>query len=86
MSTREEKKPTLLELRRNQQFTSEQLAHEAGLLLTQSYIVEIGGYCQEATAKRVLAAFNRLSHRTYTLNDIDWNRWQTRQYKGSSSL
>ncbi|GCE20889.1 hypothetical protein [Dictyobacter kobayashii] len=65
-------KPTLLELRRNTTITSEQLAHESGVTLAQSYAVEIGGFVDEHVARTVMSTFSRLTHQHVTLNDIRW--------------
>ncbi len=73
-------KPTLLVLRRQAHITSEVLATTAGVPLAHSYAVEIGGFCREETALKVLAAFNYLNHCSYSLADIQWQRpatWTT---------
>ncbi|HTI14747.1 MAG TPA: hypothetical protein VL461_09290 [Dictyobacter sp.] len=65
-----ERKPTLLQLRRYYNITSDQLARAAGLPLYQSYIVEVGGFTSRHIAERVLLAFSRLVRRRFTLTDI----------------
>jgi hypothetical protein len=67
-------KPTLLVLRRKAHLSSEDLARAAEVPLALSYAVEIGGFCREETALKVLAAFNSLSHSDYSLTDIRWLR------------
>jgi hypothetical protein len=63
---------TLLSLCRAAQISVKQLACEAGIRRGDCYAVEIGGFCAEATAKKTLAAFNRLSGQNRTLEDIQW--------------
>jgi hypothetical protein len=65
-----ERKPTLLQLRRFYNITSDQLARAAGLPLYQSYTVEVGGFTSKHIAERVLFAFSRLVRRRFTLADI----------------
>jgi hypothetical protein len=64
------KKPTLLGIRQQTDITTQQLAHEAGVSLTETYVVEIGGFVQKDIAARVVAAFVKLSGMYYTLDDI----------------
>jgi hypothetical protein len=74
MSTtaRKEKKTTLLSLCREAHISVRQLAKEAHVEMGVCYAVEIGGFCTEEVAGRVLAAFNRLSQQQRTLEDIQW--------------
>ncbi len=65
-----EKKPTLLSIRQRTRISTEQLAKEAGVSLTEAYVVEIGGFTRKEVAVRVLAAFVKLSGLYYTLDDI----------------
>ncbi len=65
-----EKKPTLLSIRQRTQISTEQLAQVAGVNLTEAYVVEIGGFVQKDIARRVIAAFVKLSGMYYTLDDI----------------
>ncbi|MBA2677054.1 MAG: hypothetical protein H0U76_01435 [Ktedonobacteraceae bacterium] len=65
-----EKKPTLLSIRQRTRISTEQVAKEAGVSLTEVYVVEIGGFVKKEVATRVLAAFVRLSGMYYTLDDI----------------
>jgi predicted transcriptional regulator len=64
------KKPTLLSIRQHTQISSQQLAKEAGVSLTETYVVEIGGFTHEDVAKKVIAAFVKLSGMYYMLDDI----------------
>lgn len=64
------KKPTLLSLRQQTTITTQELAQKAGVSLTQTYIVEIGGFADRTIAEKVIAAFSLLSGMRYTLNDI----------------
>ncbi len=63
-------KPTLLSIRQRTRISTEQLAKEAGVSLTEAYVVEIGGFTRKEVAVRVLAAFVKLSGLYYTLDDI----------------
>ena len=65
-----QKKPTLLSIRQRTHISTQQLAREAGVSLTETYVVEIGGFTHEDVAKKVIAAFVRLSGMDYTLDDI----------------
>ena len=65
-----QKKPTLLSIRQRTQISTEQLAEEAGVSLTEVYVVEIGGFVKKEVASRVIAAFVKLSGVYYTLDDI----------------
>ena len=47
-----ERKPTLLELRRQHNITSSQLAKKANIPLYQSYTVEIGGFTHKVIAEK----------------------------------
>jgi predicted transcriptional regulator len=64
------KKPTLLSLRQYTQITTQELAQQAGVSLTEAYVVEIGGFANRAIAKKVIRAFSQLSGTAYTLDDI----------------
>lgn len=64
------KKPTLLSIRQHTQISTQQLAREAGVSLTEAYVVEIGGFVDRETAEKVIMAFSRLSGTPYTLSDI----------------
>ncbi len=63
-------KPTLLSIRQRTRISTEQIAKEAGVSLTEAYVVEIGGFTRKEVAVRVLAAFVKLSGLYYTLDDI----------------
>ncbi len=65
-----EQKPTLLRLRQQTTITTQQLAREAGVSLTEAYVVEIGGFGSRETAKKVIEAFARLSGQACSLDDI----------------
>ncbi len=64
------KKPTLLGLRQHTNITTQDLAQQAGVSLTEAYVVEIGGFANRAIAEKVLRAFSQLSGTLYTLDDI----------------
>jgi predicted transcriptional regulator len=64
------KKPTLLSLRQHTQITTQELAQQAGVSLTEAYVVEIGGFADRAIAEKVLRAFSQLSGTPYTLDDV----------------
>ncbi len=64
------RKPTLLELRRQHNITSSQLAKAANMPLYQSYTVEVGGFTHKVIAEKVIAAFSSLVKKRYTLLDI----------------
>ncbi len=64
------KKPTLLRLRQQAGISTQELAQQAGVSLTQAYVVEIGGFADRAIAERVIRAFSQLSGTAYTLDDI----------------
>jgi hypothetical protein len=64
------KKPTLLSLRQQTKITTQELAQQARVSLTEAYVVEIGGFAEREVAERVLAAFSRLSGTAYTLDDV----------------
>jgi len=64
------KKPTLLRLRQKTSITTQQVALEAGVSLTEAYVVEIGGFVDREIAEKVITAFSRLSGTHYTLHDI----------------
>ena len=64
------KKPTLLSLRQHTKITTQDLAQQAGVSLTEAYVVEIGGFADRAIAEKVIRAFSQLSGTTYTLDDI----------------
>ncbi len=66
------KKPTLLSIRQHTSISTQQLAHEAGVSLTETYVVEIGGFASRETAQKVITAFSRLSGIHYSLDDIQF--------------
>ncbi len=64
------KKPTLLSIRQQTKITTQEIAQQAGVSLTETYVVEIGGFADRAIAEKVLRAFSQLSGTAYTLDDI----------------
>jgi len=60
-------RPRFLVLRQNSGLTSQQVAQEAGLPLSEEYRAEIGSAVEPDVAERVLAAFSRLTGKTWTL-------------------
>ena len=64
------KKPTLLSLRQHTKITTQEVAQQAGVSLTEAYVVEIGGFADGEIAERVVRAFSQLSGTPYTLDDI----------------
>ena len=71
-----EKKPTLLQLRRQHNtkadtpITSKQLAELAAVRVSDEFLMELGRPVNVATANRVINAFNTLTGQRYTFNDI----------------
>jgi hypothetical protein len=63
----------LLEMRREANLTSQQLAEAAGVPLSQEYAVEIGGFVDRATAEKVINAFSSLTHSHHTLDEFQIN-------------
>lgn len=63
----------LLELRREANLTSQQLADAAGVSLSQSYTVEIGGFVDQTTAEKVIRAFSLLTNSSHTLDEFQMN-------------
>jgi hypothetical protein len=72
MQTTPPERVTLLSLCRIAHISVPQLAKEAGVEKNICYAVEIGGFCPQETAKKVLAAYNRLSGQHRVLADIQW--------------
>ena len=66
----EAKKPTLLRLRQQTGISTQELAQQAGVSLTEAYVVEIGGFANSEVAEKVIRAFSLLSGTAYTLDDI----------------
>ena len=70
-------KPTLLQLRRdyNQQtdtpITSKQLAEKAAVSTSDEFLVELGRPVNAAVANRVINAFNTITGKRYTFDDIE---------------
>ena len=71
------KKPTLLSLRLQTTITTQEVAQKAGVSLTQAYVVEIGGFTDRESAKKVVLAFSALSGTHYTLDDIRFQNVST---------
>lgn len=74
------KKPTLLSLRQKTDMTTQQLAQHAGVSLTEAYVVEIGGFVDQETARRVVVAFSQLSGMHCTIDDIRLQNVPRMQY------
>ena len=64
------RKPTLLSLRLRTTITTQEVAEQADVSLTQAYVVEIGGFADREVAEKVVRAFSALSGMPYTLDDI----------------
>lgn len=62
--------PLLQHLRRKTNLTSRQVADEAGVPLRVEYLMEIGGIVTPEDAKKVLAAFSRLTGKQYSLQNV----------------
>ena len=60
----------LLEIRRETTVTTQDLARQAQLPLSDVFVVETGGYTSQDKVSRVLAAFNLLSGMHLTPSDI----------------
>ena len=67
------RKPTLLQIRQHTHITTQQLATQAGVSLSQAYTVEIGGFSSEQVARQVVNAFVALSGQPLRLDDIRIN-------------
>ena len=63
-------RPRFLVLRQNSGLTSQQVAQEAGLPLSDEYRAEIGCVVEADVAERVRAAFSRLTGQRWTLTEL----------------
>ena len=63
-------RPHFLALRQEHGFTSQQVAQEAGLSLSEEYRAEIGCAVEAEVAERVRAAFSRLTGQTWSLAEM----------------
>jgi len=64
---------TLMQVRRENNLTSRQLADAAGVPLRVAYLAEIGGLVEEIDAKLLLEALSKLTGKQYTLKDVQMN-------------
>ncbi len=51
----------MLSLRQRTKITTQELARQAGVTLTEAYVVEIGGFADRMIAEKVIRAFSQLS-------------------------
>ena len=77
-------KPTLLSLRHQTKITTQDIAQEAGVSISEAYVVEIGGFADREVAEKVIRAFSRLSGTEYTLDDIRLQNVSTHLRKRAS--
>jgi hypothetical protein len=63
-------KQTLLQIKRGTPVTTQEIAQQAQLPLSDVFVVETGGFTSQDKVSRVLAAFNHLSGMHLTRNDI----------------
>ncbi len=63
-------RPLFLVLRRNSGLTSQQVAQEAGLSLADEYRAEIGSAIEAHLAERIVAAFSRLTGKTWSVAEM----------------
>lgn len=73
-----DERPRFLTLRRESGFTSEQVAREAQLSLSDEYRAEIGSAIEPEIAARVLAAFSTLTGKVWTMQETAINVRQAR--------
>ena len=73
-----DERPRFLTLRRESGLTSEQVAKEARLSLSDEYRAEIGSAIEPEIAARVLAAFSTLTGKVWTMQETAINVRQER--------
>ena len=71
-------RPRFLTLRRESGLTSEEVAREAQLSLSDEYRAEIGSAIEPEIAARVLAAFSTLTGKVWTMQETAINVRQER--------
>jgi len=65
--------PSLMQVRREHDLTSRQLADAAGIPLRVEYVAEIGGLVEEMEAGLLLEAVSNLTGKQYTLKNVQVN-------------
>jgi len=65
--------PTLMQVRRENDLTSRQLADAAGIPLREEYLAEIGGLVDEEDALKILEALCHLTSKHYTRKNVQIN-------------
>lgn len=65
-------KQTLLNIKRTTSITTREIADTTGLTISETFIVEAGGYSTQEKVEKVLRAFNRLSGMQVRLSDITY--------------
>jgi hypothetical protein len=68
-----DERPRFLTLRRESGLTSEQVAKEARLSLSDEYRAEIGSAIEPEIAARILAAFSMLTGKPWTMQETAIN-------------
>lgn len=62
-------RPRFLLIRRASGLTSEHVAQEAGLSLSEEYRAELGNAVEPEVAERLVAAFSRLTGKDWTVQE-----------------
>jgi len=65
-------KQKLLDIRRTTTITTEAIAERAKLPVADVFTVETGGYCSWEKVQKVVNAFNQLSGKRISVNDIQF--------------
>jgi hypothetical protein len=63
-------KQTLLTIKRTTKITTKAIAQYAQLPIADVFTVETGGHCPRETVQKVIDAFNQLSGKHISVNDI----------------
>jgi len=63
-------KLTLLDIKRTTNVTTQEIAEQAKLPVSDVFVVETGGFSSRETAQRVVTAFNQLSGMRVMVDDI----------------
>lgn len=79
-------RPRFLALRLEHGFTSQQVAQEAGVSLSEEYRAEIGCTVEAEVAERVRAAFSRLTGQAWSLADMAITTRKEASYEQRRSL
>ncbi|GHO98386.1 hypothetical protein KSF_084340 [Reticulibacter mediterranei] len=66
----DEKKPTLMQVRRAAKLTTREVADLAGVPLRVAYLMEIGGMTEREDVQKILLALSSLTQQTYTTDDF----------------